>query len=201
MPIYQYSSTPLYVEENQSIQFRYEAPPGFSEIKQVTIKIGELTVFWIIETKLEDFAPDPFFFQEMRTEKQLGYLVGVGYVPIHRFPGIAFYIQSPHSDSSALRSCIDEFIEQCSVHLENMADDNWHHLQHGLAGQLKEKDASLRVTSQRFWAAICNKDKLATFELTLNMPIHYIFSFHHVALSHDGIRRPNAHLRLKTSFN
>jgi len=65
MPIYQYSSTPLYVEENQSIQFRYEAPPGFSEIKQVTIKIGELTVFWIIETKLEDFAPDPFFFQEI----------------------------------------------------------------------------------------------------------------------------------------
>lgn len=65
MPIYEYSSSPLYVEENQSIQFRYEAPPGFAEIKQVTIKIGELTVFWIIETRLEDFEPDPFFFQDV----------------------------------------------------------------------------------------------------------------------------------------
>jgi hypothetical protein len=65
MPIYEYSSSPLYVEENQSIQFRYEAPGGFSEIVQVTINIGELTVFWIIETRIEDFEPDPFFFQNI----------------------------------------------------------------------------------------------------------------------------------------
>jgi insulysin len=118
------------------------------------------TVPLIAKSMIVSHLLSPFFFQEMRTEKQLGYLVGVGYVPIHRFPGIAFYIQSPHTDSSTLRSCIDEFIEHCSDYLEDMPEDNWHHLQHGLAGQLKEKDATLRVTSQRFWAAICNEDKL-----------------------------------------
>lgn len=62
---YQFSASPLYVEEGQSIQFRYEAPPLFNDITQVEIQIGELTVFWIIETKLEDFEPDPFFLRNV----------------------------------------------------------------------------------------------------------------------------------------
>ena len=62
---YQFSASPLYVEEGQSIQFRYEAPPLFNDITQVEIQIGELTVFWVIETKLEDFEPDPFFLRDV----------------------------------------------------------------------------------------------------------------------------------------
>lgn len=62
---YQFSASPLYVQEGQSVQFRYEAPPLFNDLTQVEIQIGELTVFWIIETKLEDFEPDPFFFQNV----------------------------------------------------------------------------------------------------------------------------------------
>ncbi|WP_114324657.1 insulinase family protein [Candidatus Colwellia aromaticivorans] len=100
----------------------------------------------------------PLFFQEMRTEKQYGYLVGVGYVPINRYPGIAFYIQSPHIDSIALTKAIDEFITDSLEMLTEISDDNWLHLINGLAGQLQEKDNNLRIKSQRFWAAICNKD-------------------------------------------
>jgi secreted Zn-dependent insulinase-like peptidase len=100
----------------------------------------------------------PLFFQEMRTEKQYGYLVGVGYVPINRYPGIAFYIQSPHTDAITLTKAIDEFITDSLAMLTNMSDENWLQLINGLAGQLKEKDNNLRIKSQRFWAAICNKD-------------------------------------------
>ena len=100
----------------------------------------------------------PLFFQEMRTEKQYGYLVGVGYVPINRYPGIAFYIQSPHIDAITLTKAIDKFISGSLVTLTEMSDENWLHLINGLAGQLQEKDNNLRIKSQRFWAAICNKD-------------------------------------------
>ena len=117
----------------------------------------------------------PLFFQEMRTEKQYGYLVGVGYVPINRYPGIAFYIQSPHTDSIALTKAIDEFITNSLEMLTEISDKNWLHLIHGLAGQLQEKDNNLRIKSQRFWAAICNKDltfshkeQLVTAILALN---------------------------------
>jgi insulysin len=117
----------------------------------------------------------PLFFQEMRTEKQYGYLVGVGYVPINRYPGIAFYIQSPHTDAIALTKAIDEFITDSLEMLTEISDENWLHLINGLAGQLQEKDNNLRIKSQRFWAAICNKDltfshkeQLVTAILSLN---------------------------------
>lgn len=102
----------------------------------------------------------PLFFQEMRTEKQYGYLVGVGYVPINRYPGIAFYIQSPHTDAIILTKAIDDFITNCLAMLNDLNKENWSQLIHGLAGQLQEKDNNLRIKSQRFWAAICNKDLL-----------------------------------------
>jgi secreted Zn-dependent insulinase-like peptidase len=100
----------------------------------------------------------PLFFQEMRTEKQFGYLVGVGFIPINRYPGIAFYIQSPHIKADTLVTEITEFIKQTQKKLAKLSDDDWHHIQQGLASQLQEKDSSLRIKSQRFWASICNKE-------------------------------------------
>ena len=100
----------------------------------------------------------PIFFKKMRTEKQYGYLVGVSYVPINRYPGIAFYIQSPHVEAKSLTQAIDHFINQCHLILIDMDQQAWLDLQQGLAGQLEEKDTSLRIRSQRFWASICNKE-------------------------------------------
>jgi insulysin len=100
----------------------------------------------------------PLFFQEMRTEKQFGYLVGVGFIPINRYPGIAFYIQSPHVDAIVLVKEINEFINRAQDNLTLLSEQDWQHIQQGLASQLQEKDSSLRIKSQRFWAAICNKE-------------------------------------------
>jgi len=100
----------------------------------------------------------PLFFQEMRTEKQYGYLVGVGYIPLNRYPGIAFYIQSPHTQPIELTNAIDDFINSTLDMISQMSNEEWQHLQHGLSGQLQEKDSSLRIKSQRFWAALCNND-------------------------------------------
>ena len=101
----------------------------------------------------------PLFFQQMRTEKQYGYLVGVGFVPINRYPGIAFYIQSPQCDAFTLAQAMDEFISESLAVFDDINPEQWQHLSQGLAGQLQEKDQNLRIKSQRFWAAICNKDE------------------------------------------
>jgi len=50
------------------------------------------------------------FFHELRTEKQLGYMVGTGYLPLNRHPGLIFYIQSPTTGPLHLLEAIDEFI-------------------------------------------------------------------------------------------
>lgn len=101
----------------------------------------------------------PLFFQQMRTEKQYGYLVGVGFVPINRYPGIAFYIQSPQCDAFTLAQAMDDFISESLIVLDEITPDHWQHLLQGLSNQLLEKDHNLRIKSQRFWAAICNKDE------------------------------------------
>lgn len=100
----------------------------------------------------------PQFFHQMRTEKQYGYLVGVGYVPINRYPGITFYIQSPNHDADTLLAAMDDFIDNSEQLITQMSEDDWHQLQKGLASQLQEKDTSLRIKSQRFWNAICNQE-------------------------------------------
>ena len=109
-------------------------------------------------TMLTNQLLSPTFFQEMRTEKQYGYLVGVGFIPINRYPGIAFYIQSPHTDSVTLTKAMDDFIARSNNYITNLPAEHWQHLQFGLASQLQEKDSNLRIKSQRYWAAICNKE-------------------------------------------
>ncbi len=112
----------------------------------------------IAKTIVTSHLLSPAFFQIMRTEKQYGYLVGVGYVPIHSYPGIAFYIQSPHTCADELKVAMDDFINNYQAILSDMTEQDWQQLQQGLAGQLQERDTSLRIRSQRFWAAITNGD-------------------------------------------
>lgn len=124
----------------------------------------------------------PHFFQEMRTEKQYGYLVGVGYVPIGNYPGIAFYVQSPHTNAFELTQAIDSFTEKSVNIINKIQETEWQQLQYGLAGQLQENDASLRITSQRYWGAICNKDHLFNRKSTLinavkNLQLNDIITF------------------------
>lgn len=124
----------------------------------------------------------PIFFQKMRTEKQFGYLVNVGYIPINRYPGIAFYIQSPHIEPQDLVEEINLFIEQSTDELRNMPTEQWKVFKQGLAGQLTEKDTSLRIKSQRFWSAICNEDenfnhKERLIDAMLNIEITAILNF------------------------
>ena len=124
----------------------------------------------------------PAFFQQMRTEKQYGYLVGVGYIPINRYPGIAFYIQSPDTDAFTLITAMDEFIDNTSHLINDINEQEWLQLKQSLAGQLQEKDISLRIKSQRFWMAICNKDinfdhKDALVEAILHLSLKQIKIF------------------------
>jgi secreted Zn-dependent insulinase-like peptidase len=109
-------------------------------------------------TMLTNQLLSPTFFQEMRTEKQYGYLVGVGFIAINRYPGIAFYIQSPHTNAITLTEAMDDFIARTNTYITSLPLEHWQHLQFGLASQLQEKDTNLRIKSQRYWAAICNKE-------------------------------------------
>jgi len=100
----------------------------------------------------------PEFFHHLRTEKQLGYLVGTGFVPLNKYPGLASYIQSPNNDAGVLYQEIQQFYQQFCEEIRAIDLNQWRRFQHGLIVQVLEKDRNLRILSQRFWGCIGNKD-------------------------------------------
>ncbi|TKB44078.1 insulinase family protein [Thalassotalea mangrovi] len=98
-------------------------------------------------------APD--YFHQLRTEKQLGYLLGINYLTMNQYPGLACYVQSPHMPSVQLGDEIMEFLQKFS---EKKAIAGWEKLKQGVLNQLDEKDSGPRVKGQRYWHSISNHD-------------------------------------------
>lgn len=67
---YSFSSTPLFVDDGQNIQFRYVAPSDFNDTTVVTVVVGEYLTLWVIETSEEDLSPDGFSFQAFSPAEQ-----------------------------------------------------------------------------------------------------------------------------------
>ncbi|WP_416308227.1 insulinase family protein [Neptunicella sp. SCSIO 80796] len=116
------------------------------------------------------------FFNQLRTEQQLGYMVGTGYFPINQHPGMAFYIQSPDTEVNTLVTAIHDFIQRSVETLSDYPAQRWEHQKKSVAKQLVEKDQNLAMKSQRLWLAIANKDwqfeqqqKLAEYILALSL--------------------------------
>lgn len=62
---YQFSNTPVYVSEGQTIRFKFQAPSAWDTTLSVTVQIGDQQTIWYITTVPEDFAPDPFPFSTL----------------------------------------------------------------------------------------------------------------------------------------
>lgn len=102
------------------------------------------------------------FFQALRTEKQLGYLVGTGYVPLNQYPGLALYIQSPNYQPEQLLEEIDSFLISFTKNLQTLPMETWKQYQSSIVGHLLENASNLKARSQRLWHSIANRS--ANFE-------------------------------------
>lgn len=113
---------------------------------------------------LANHLMSPHYFHQLRTEQQMGYLVGTGYVPINTLPGIAFYIQSPNYECTALYQATVTFFQDFLAQIEDMTEATFVDLKHGLTAQLTERDSSLGSRAKRLWLALGQDD--TSFDLT-----------------------------------
>lgn len=130
------------------------------------------------------------FFNHIRTDRQLGYLVGSGYIPYNQYPGIGFYIQSPHTQANILVDAIHDFLHHM---LKSLPDSHfvWESLKHSVIKQLKDKDTSLSMTSQRLWMSIGNQDRDFTYnqkmtEVMLELEFSELTCYLHALVSRNG---------------
>ncbi|GGF71802.1 peptidase M16 [Alteromonas lipolytica] len=93
------------------------------------------------------------FFTTLRTEKQLGYIVGTGYVPHNQHPGIAFYIQSPNNAPQVLLEHISHFLQQQTKE-KAFYEGYWPNIQRNLLKQLQDVDINQSMRSQNIWQSL-----------------------------------------------
>ncbi|MBZ9611689.1 insulinase family protein [Rheinheimera maricola] len=107
---------------------------------------------------LANHVMSPEYFHQLRTEQQLGYLVGTGYVPINTLPGIAFYVQSPSTHCEQLYQATVMFFRAFLSDTEALTPDEFDELKQGLLSQLNERDNSLGARAKRYWLALGQED-------------------------------------------
>lgn len=136
----------------------------------------------------------PEYFHALRTEQQLGYLVGTGYVPMNLKPGIAFYVQSPKVAAADLYYATLIFYRKFLEELPEITEEEFSELKLSLQGQIKERDNSLSSRAKRVWLAIGQGDaecQLATQiqqqleQLTLTQFIEFCYTL--LAPEYDAI--------------
>ncbi|WP_198677244.1 insulinase family protein [Pseudidiomarina taiwanensis] len=98
------------------------------------------------------------FFHQLRTEKQLGYLVGTSYLPIQQRPHLLFYVQSSNTDTEQLTTAVEHFLADFQLHLQQFDADQLASAQQAIRLQLLEPDTNLRLRAQRFWSSITQAD-------------------------------------------
>lgn len=100
----------------------------------------------------------PRFFASLRTEQQLGYLVGTSYLPMQQYPHLLFYVQSSRVQHDVIAAAMHEFLQSIPAILAQIDTTEFAKAKQSLTQQLTENDSSLRNRSQRLWSAITQQD-------------------------------------------
>ncbi|PWV73351.1 insulinase family protein [Halomonas sp. A11-A] len=97
---------------------------------------------------------DTPFYQRLRTEEQLGYVVHAGYSPMLDAPGLALLVQSPDTGSEAIEARIDAFLDDFEETLAALEDEALAPYRQAVHDRLTQRDTSLAGRAGRLWQAM-----------------------------------------------
>ncbi len=98
------------------------------------------------------------FFNSLRTEQQLGYVVHASARPVEKHPGIVFVVQSPRADSVEIERHVDTFLKERVKRFEQLTDAELAGYREGLVGALLKRDSNLDERGARFWQSIDSQE-------------------------------------------
>ena len=94
------------------------------------------------------------FFHELRTEREIGYIVFATRFPLLDVPGLALVIQSPSTPPEALRREVDAFIHRFGGTLRDMPQAVFERHRAAVEGALREAETRLDDRTERYWHEI-----------------------------------------------
>jgi len=98
------------------------------------------------------------FYADLRTEKQLGYMLGCQNITLNQRPGLVFFIQSPVTAPKNLVKAIDTFITHLPSLLKKITAEELEETKKGLISQILTQEPKMMRRAQYFWSAIRVKD-------------------------------------------
>lgn len=108
------------------------------------------------EFKLLAYVLSSPFFQDLRTEQQLGYVVFSAALPIMEVPGIVFTVQSPSTDPVLLENHVERFLMSYSNDIGEMTEAIFESYKRGLLTHILFKEKNLSERSARYWSEVNN---------------------------------------------
>jgi secreted Zn-dependent insulinase-like peptidase len=93
----------------------------------------------------------PAFFEQLRTEKQLGYIVFASPMTLFEVPGIALVVQSPVASPAALAEYMGAFLRKFHATMQNMESGEYSRHQAALVGNILEEETRLQERTNRYW--------------------------------------------------
>lgn len=96
------------------------------------------------------------FYTQLRTEKQLGYIVSSGVYPVRDIASLFFVIQSPMAGVQTLQAEIEAFIDQRLEKLDSVDEKTFQRYKSAILVKLQQKPKNLWEQGDRYWNDIAN---------------------------------------------
>ena len=94
------------------------------------------------------------FYTQLRTEKQLGYIVTSGAFPVRDVPGIFFLVQSPVVGAGAIQQEIKHYLKAQLAVADAMTDEQFERQRNALIVRLSEQPKNLWERADLYWQNI-----------------------------------------------
>ena len=92
------------------------------------------------------------FFNDLRTQQQLGYVVFSRSVNTRDVIGAQFLVQSPKRSCEYITNSINQFLLDMREKVHNLSDEDFEVQKQAVKVKLAEKDLNLAMENQRLWS-------------------------------------------------
>lgn len=99
------------------------------------------------------------FYETIRTNQQMGYIVQAMAYPILDVPALAFIVQSPDNSQEEIDSAVQSFLESQLERLESMSSDRFERQKEAVISRIDEDETRLSEVADRYWQEIDRKNR------------------------------------------
>ncbi|MDC3180973.1 insulinase family protein [Gammaproteobacteria bacterium] len=129
----------LQIEQSMQVaQSNHHNDIAVAHIYQTDLSIKNYVIAQLVSRLTQ-----PGFFEDLRTQHQLGYIVYERFSPVQYSPFIKFVVQSPGHQCSVVESHINRYINTQSEWLERLADEDFDNVKSALLDEMMHSFTSM----------------------------------------------------------